>query len=77
MGHWAAAIIYRKLIKDKTIILFIDSWPAGRIENYNEMKRVFTVGISYKNMEFHLVESPAQYPLSNNCALFMLGAFMH
>jgi len=76
-GHWAAIIIDRECAKKEGgAFVFVDSLASMRQSNYASAQEMFRTS-RYANAKKILMDSPYQARGSNDCAVFMLGAFAH
>ena len=78
-GHWTAIIIDNECAKENGgALVFIDSIESSRSGHFHQIRRTFQKSAnSDSSKHYVLMESPRQAPCSNDCAVFMLGAFAH
>jgi len=76
-GHWAAIIVDLECAKEEGgAFVFVDSLESMRQSNYASAQKMFRTS-RYANAKKILMDSPYQARGSNDCAVFMLGAFAH
>ena len=78
-GHWTAIIIDNECAKENGgALVFIDSIESSRSGHFRQIRSTFQESPnSDSSKRYVLMESPRQAPYSNDCAVFMLGAFAH